>query len=299
LAERKGHGLQRAVIFGLMKAWAKAMRRADAATDGTSARKASESVVFAIEEPELFLHPHAQRALDTALRVLAGSDNSQILVCSHSTHFVNLDDYRGVALIRKASAEEGTTVVQCSENLFEGEEVPDRKHRFHMAAWVNPDRGEMLFARRVAFVEGETEKSLFPYLAKKMGCHSEDVSVIDCGSKHNIPLYVAIATAFDLDYTVVHDEDPLPDPIPEEWSDDKTREKRRTFALNAEIQTTVGDSGAVAILKPDFEGCSGVSRTQAKRKGKALAALDHFDSVSSDDIPQPLADAVRMVYGDA
>ena len=299
LAARKGHGLQRAVIFGLMKAWAKAMRRADSATEGTSSRKASESVVFAIEEPELFLHPHAQRALDMALRVLAGSDNSQVLVCSHSTHFVNLDDYRGIALIRKASAEGGTTVVQCAEDLFEGEDLPDRKHRFHMAAWVNPDRGEMFFARRVAFVEGETEKSLFPYLAKKMGCHSEDVSVIDCGSKYNIPLYISIANAFDLNYAVVHDEDPLPDPIPENWGEDKTRGKRRTFALNAEIQTAVGASDSIAILKPDFEGCSGVSHAQVNKKGKALAALDHFDSVSSDNIPQPLVDAVLMVYGDA
>ena len=299
LAERKGHGLQRAVIFGLMKAWAKAMRRASAAAGGTTARKASESVVFAIEEPELFLHPHAQRALDTALRVLAGSDNSQVLVCSHSTHFVNLDDYRGVALIRKTSAEEGTTLVQCTEDLFEGEDDPDRKRRFHMAAWVNPDRGEMLFARRVAFVEGETEKSILPYLARKIGCYSEDVSVIDCGSKHNIPLYVAIAKAFHLDYIVVHDEDPLPDPIPKDWSEDKTREKRRTFELNSKIQRTVGESHSVAVLRPDFEGCSGVPRAQAKRKGKALAALDYFDSVSSDDIPKQLADAVGMVYLDA
>ena len=299
LAERKGHGLQRAVIFGLMKAWAKAIRRAVPAAEGTTARKASESVVFAIEEPELFLHPHAQRALDTALRVLARSENNQVLVSSHSTHFVNLDDYRGVALIRKASAEEGTTLVQCTQDLFEGEDDPDRKRRFHMAAWVNPDRGEMLFARRVAFVEGETEKSVFPYLAKKMACHSEDVSVIDCGSKHNIPLYVAIAKAFHLNYIVVHDEDPLPNPIPEVWNKDKTREKRRTFELNAKIQTTVGESGSVEVLRPDFEGCCGVPRTQAKQKGKTLAALDYFDSVAPNDIPQHLADAIRMVYGAA
>ena len=299
LAERKGHGLQRAVIFGLMKAWAKAMRQAATATGGPTARKASESVVFAIEEPELFLHPHAQRALDTALRVLAGSDNSQVLVCSHSTHFVNLDDYRGIALIRKTSVEDGTTVVQCTEDLFEGEDVPDRKRRFHMAAWVNPDRGEMLFARRVAFVEGETEESVLPYLAKKMDCHSEDVSVIDCGSKHNIPLYVAIAKAFHLNYVVVHDEDPVPDPIPEDWGIDKTREKGRTYQLNSDIQGAVGETGSVAVLKPDFEGCAGISRNQANKKGKSLAALDHFDSVAPEAIPQCLADAVRLVYGDA
>ena len=67
--------------------------------------------------------------------------------------------------------------------------------------------------------------------------------------------------------------------------------------LNAHIETIVGESGSVEILRPDFEGCSGVPRNPAKRKGKALTALDYFDSVAPDDIPQRLADAVRIVYG--
>ncbi len=294
LAQRKGHGLQRAVIFGLMKAWAKVMPRA--VTGSPKARKASESVVFAIEEPELFLHPHAQRSLDKALRVLARSDNSQVLVSSHSTHFVDLNDYRGIVLIRKHSAKDGTKVVQCTNDLFEGKNDDDRKRRFHMAAWVNPDRGEMLLARRVAFVEGETEKSIFPYLAEKMGCHSEDVSIIDCGSKNNIIFYVNIAKAFDINYIVVHDEDPLPNPIPDTWNINKKQAKTHTFKLNEEIKSAVGNPNSVKILKPDFEGCSGV--TPGGKKGKALAALDHFDSVPLGKIPQELAKVVKMIYGE-
>ena len=299
LAERKGHGLQRAVIFGLMKAWAKAMRRTDPLAVDSSARKASESIVFAIEEPELFLHPHAQRALDSALRVLSENNDNQVLVCSHSTHFINLDDYRGVVLVRKASAEEGTRIVQCTEDLFEGDDAHERKRRFHMAEWVNPDRGEMLFARRVAFVEGETEKAVFPYLARKLGCYAEDVSIIDCGSKNNIPLYVAIANAFHLDYVVVHDEDPLRDPIPPCWNKEKIDAMQRTFELNTKIQSDVGESGVVKVLSPDFEKCGGVPSNPAKLKGKALTALDHFESVGRDDIPQELIDVVRLIYGES
>ena len=297
-ADRKGHGLQRALIFGLMKAWAKIMmRRANVASGGTIARKASESVVFAIEEPELFLHPHAQRALDKALRELANSVNIQVFVCSHSTHFVSLDDYRGIALIRKVSAEAGTTLVQCTEELFEDE--IDRKRQFQMATWVNPDRAEMLFARKVAFVEGQTEKSVFPFLAEIMGCYSEDVSVIACDSKQNILLYVSIARAFQLKYVVVHDEDPLPDPIPEGWNADKKKNRKKLFDFNTQIQALVGDSGSVVVLSPDLEGCSGVPKNQVRQKGKPLTALDHFDSVETENIPTDLADAIRTVYGGA
>lgn len=293
LAQHKGHGLQRAVIFGLMKAWARVMRGSNAADGGITARRASRSVIFAIEEPELFLHPQAQRTFNKTLRELSEGANSQVIVSSHSTHFVDLDDYRGIALIRKESVEEGTISVQCTKDLFEGKD--DRKRRFHMATWVNPDRGEMLFARRVAFVEGETEKLVFPFLAEKMGCHSEDVSVIDCGSKNNIPLYVAIANAFRLNYVVVHDEDPLPDPIPGDWNNDKRRSRQNTFKLNAMIEKLVGETGSVAVLRPDFEGCGGVPGNAGRVKGKPLAALDHFDLVTAH-IPQQLADAIRLVY---
>jgi CRISPR-associated exonuclease Cas4 len=53
-AERKGHGLQRAVIFSLIKAWSSVLRTPP--PEGAArARAASESLVFAYEEPELFL----------------------------------------------------------------------------------------------------------------------------------------------------------------------------------------------------------------------------------------------------
>ena len=205
-----------------------------------------------------------------------------------------MDDYRGIVLIRKVSAEEGTSLVQCVEDLFEGEN--EHKQRFNMAAWVNPDRGEMLFARRVAFVEGITEKLIFPYLANRIGCHSEDVSVIECGSKHNILLYVKIAKAFHLNYVVVHDEDPLPDSNLNDLNEDKVQSMKRTFALNEKIKTAVGKSDLIVVLRPKFEGCSGVSSSQADKKGKPLAALEHFSSVEPDDIPQQLANAVKLVY---
>lgn len=299
VAQRKGHGLQRAVIFGLMKAWAKAMRRERVDDGSTSPRKASESMIFAIEEPELFLHPHAQRSLDTALRVLAESHNSQVIVCSHSTHFVNLDDYKGIALVRKRDARYGTEIVQCTRDLFEGENSDDRKRRFHMAAWINPDRGEMLFANRVVFVEGETEKTIFPYLGKKLKCYSEGVSVIDCGSKHNLPLYITIAKAFDLNYIVVHDKDPIPDFFPNNWNEDKIREKKKTFQLNEIIATTAGAYDRILVLCPDFEGCSGVPRAQAYKKGKALAAIDYFENISPQDISPELVSIVRTIYDNA
>ena len=298
LAEQKGHGLQRAVIFALIRAWAMALRSAPDSESTTVPRTSSESVIFAIEEPELFLHPHAQRRLAEALQEMSSTPQHQVFVCTHSTHFVNLDRYRNIVVVTKASAREGTSVRQCMDDLFSEKTHTGRKKRFHMSRWINPDRGEMFFARKVAFVEGETESTILPFLAQKIRCFDADVSVIDCGSKHNLLLYITIANAFRLSYVVVHDEDPLPDSTPTDWNEDKLRNKRHTFKLNEEIKNTIVASiGSVEMFSPHFEDVAEVSKAQGEKKGKALAALDHFEDKAIDEIPDRLKTVVESVYG--
>jgi CRISPR-associated exonuclease Cas4 len=296
LAERKGHGLQRAVLFALLRAWAKVLRSTREGGQ-TTARQASDSAYFAIKEPELFLHPHAQRQMLVSLREIAAVPDHQVFICTHSTHFIDMEQYRQIAVVTKPSAETGTQMRQCTRDLFEGQEEVERKRRFHMAYWVNPDRGELFFARKVVLAEGETEKVLFPFLAKKIGCFDSNVSIIDCGSKFNLPLYMAILNAFRIPYCVVHDEDPLPDPIPRDWPPEKMASKQRLFQANQEIAGLVGlDLGSVEILSPDFEGVSGISHTQAEKKGKAVAALDHFDPMTVEQLPARLNEVIRSVY---
>lgn len=205
-AEDKGHGLQRAMIFALTTAWAEALRsRTESREGGVAPRARSESVVLLVEEPELFLHPHAQRRLDGSLRSIAASPHHQVFVCTHSPQFVNLNDYRHIAIIKKPSLRVDSCARQRRMELFAGEAADSRKKRFNMAAWINPARAEMFFARRVAFVEGATECAATPFLAERLKCYDPDVSIIDCGSKFNLPLYMEVAGAFGLDYIVVHD----------------------------------------------------------------------------------------------
>lgn len=299
-AIQKGHGLQRAVIFALLRAWAKALRASDTQTEEKlAARKASDSVVFAIEEPELFLHPHAQRRLAHAIRDIADTPDHQIFVCTHSTHFVNLDEYKSICIIRKDDLQEGTTVRQCKVELFAGQTLNDRKWRLRMAKWVNPDRGEMFFAKRVVFVEGETEKAIFPFLADKLDCFDSDVSIIDCGSKFNLKLYIKIANAFKLRYVVVHDEDPLPDPIPDDWEDEKIRAANATFHLNEELTRLANKNlGQIYVFSPCFEEVAGISKSQQERKGKPLATLEYFEDKinNGEEIPEEIGKVVRAIY---
>lgn len=298
-ADRKGHGLQRAMIFALIRSWAAALRREWDLQDEAElrARSKSNSVIFAMEEPELFLHPHAQRRLSSSLRGIAGTPEHQVFLCTHSTHFVELDHYKEIAIISKSDPAIGSTVRQCTDELFEGEDIAARKRRFQMAQWINPYRGEMFFARRAVFVEGETERVALPFLARALDLYDPEVSIIDCGSKHNLPLYIAIANAFQIPFVVVHDEDPIPDPIPEDWNEDKRRAKQRTFDLNAQIDQSVDPPlGRVEMARPDFERAAGVSKSQGEKKGKALAALEYFQDKAVDQIPADLKSIIQTAY---
>jgi energy-coupling factor transporter ATP-binding protein EcfA2 len=185
-AERKGHGFQRALIFALLRTWANVTRpTAVPNKDELTPRKASSSAVFAVEEPELFLHPHAQRQLHGVLRSLSQLPERQVFLCTHSPAFIDIEEYQGLGVVCKENPKEGTTAKQCTRDLF-GTGDADEKARFHMAGWLNPDRGELFFAREVVLVEGETEERVLPVLASKLGRRVDDVTVVDCGGKNNL-----------------------------------------------------------------------------------------------------------------
>lgn len=293
--ERKGHGLQRAILFALIRLWAQQLRTGGAAP-ATIPRQASETVIFAIEEPELYLHPHAQRQLARALRDIAGQAEHQVIVCSHSAYFVSMEHYRSIVIVGKRDARVGTSVQQCREDLFAGEDDDDRRRRFNMAAWVNPDRGELFFAQRVVLVEGDTERVTLPFLADMLGCTNSAVSVIDCGSKQSMPVYITVLNAFSIQYVVIHDEDAEHDGCMCDIADPSLM----PVGLNRRIAEAIRlDLGHLIVCRDGFEAVAGIPAPASKRanKNKPMKALEHFSLLRPKDLPQRLVDLVRRAYG--
>ena len=54
--------------------------------------------------------------------------------------------------------------------------------------------------------------------------------------------------------------------------------------------------GTTAAFSPDFEGISGVSKTQGEKCGKALAALEYFNGISDEELPQEMINMIRDAY---
>lgn len=278
---RKGQGLQRALIFALVRSLAKLMRQereeadgAESATQGFSSRQASRSWYFILEEPELYLHPQAQRELFDSL-VKLSSGESQVLLCTHSSSFINLKWYHSIRVVRKNSIEEGTTVLQCTEELF-----PKRKDKdlFNMTYWINPDRGELFFAKKVVLVEGPTDKTVLPQLATKLGVFRHEYTIVDCGSKDAIPNYLRLLNRFKIPYVVVYDKDhqtgKLPDAI---LSADKSSQK-----IESNVDTALGKT---IVLENDIEEEIGILESE-KKKGPyiAVAHVCKSDFIMSDTL---------------
>ncbi len=62
--------------------------------------KSASTGILALEEPELFLHPHARRHLFTALRDIAARGH-QVIISTHSTSFVDTEIFDSIGRVMK------------------------------------------------------------------------------------------------------------------------------------------------------------------------------------------------------
>lgn len=264
---RKGNGLQRSLIFALVKAWAKVSQEDKVRREAAGEEmKESKSYYFLFEEPELYLHPQAQRDLFSSLKTLSKTE-SQVFLSTHSSSFIDLGLYESICVVCKNSLEEGTNCIQCLERLFEeGEEV----YQFQLTYYINPDRGELFFAKRIILVEGQTEKSVITYIAKNMlKIHKHEYTIIDCGTKNNIHLFIRLLNKFNLPYIAIYDKD--------HQADRKTEELTKIDKETAQIESTVDAKyGSTIVLENDIEEEIGLEK--AGKRNKPYKALLHVSS---------------------
>lgn len=280
--KRKGHGLQRALTVALIQVVAK--RAIAAAANGDQenarARKVSNSRYFIFEEPELYLHPQAQRSLFDSFVGLSES-GSQVILCTHSSGLIDVERYKSIYIATKENGADETKIKQCTDDLFEG----DSKKDFNLSYWINPDRGELFFASKVVLLEGATEKTVFPLLAKELGVFRYDYTLIDCGSKDNIPLYVKLLNKFKIPYVAVYDHDH------QEYKNADAIASADTSTQKIEDEIDA-NHGASIVLINDIEEELGLPNGGSS---KPYVALHHITSADFI-ISQKMKTNVRSVY---
>ncbi len=229
-------------------------------------------LVLLIEEPELFLRPQAQRYLYRLLRTFAANGN-QVLYSTHEPVFLNVGRLDELALVEHRPRT-GTTVIQ-PEPLGADES-------FRALSELDAERGELFLARAVLLVEGRTEKLTFPFVFQALGydVDREAITIVDCGGKPNMRLFIRICQAARVPCVAVHDRDAPPG----------RRPSQAQRVVNAEIAELAGSRRTV-VLAPDFEAVAGLRG----HRHKPARAWQRFSHVERGRVPRALTDAVEKV----
>ena len=272
-----GSGLQSAIVVGIFRTYEEMKK---------------EGAIFVVEEPEIFLHPQKARYFAGVLGRLAEQGN-QVMVSTHSPVFVQIDRPETVAVVRR-TAEKGTWVRKAAKVDLAATE----RQALRLMTEFDAQRNELFFAKRVMFVEGMTEKIALPLAFRALGTdiNREGVSVVECGGKTKLPLFVRVAKALEIPYVVLADHDVKEITI--DWSDTrkKAEEERNKKHLqwNADLEK-VADKDRLFFLKPSFEAELGLPESEDE---KVDNALKRFESAKAADIPACLKGPIERLMAD-
>ena len=266
--ESKGHGLQRSMIFTLFRAYAKYLRKHKGDAE-EKIKKERKPMIFAIEEPELYLHPQSQRVMFDVLKNISQED--QVIFCTHSTFFVDMGMYKSISIVKKGNLEKGSEIKQYIDDIFTDHV---EKNEFKLLNEFDPERNELFFAKKVILVEGDKEKVVFPLVARKMGIYNPEFTIVECAGKSNIPFFIKVLNAFEISYVVVHDVDPQKD----------------TSKLNEVIKKCVDSSiGTIIPIDPNFEVITIPEKSP-------FTAFKHFYDKTEDQIPTKLKNITKSIF---
>jgi putative ATP-dependent endonuclease of OLD family len=278
-AEELGLGVQSAIVVGIFEAW----------------RQLGDPVgTVVIEEPEMYLHPQAQRYFYRILTELVDSRTCQVIYSTHSPIFANATRFEAVRLVRRPPGAMSTVswIKAPEDQSF----LADQRNAQKLAAHLDPGRSELLFASRVLLAEGPGDRFAVHAIADKLGFDfdREGISVIACGSKSAILFFARVCRALEIPFLVLCDEDqwPPPDDGDIEKLNKHEAESRRAADLHEKVVAAVNDSTRLFVMKPSLEAELGIGRNANDKPARVMAAID---SLQLTELPETLVNAVKAV----
>ncbi len=206
----QGNGVQRTFIVSILKGFRKFKSKYPSDKKEQSLYK--RSLIVAIEEPELYLHPQIAKVFKDTLYSLADDNLFQVIATSHSPNFIDLSKPNRTLAKLSLDKNKLVSVAQVSSDIY-GMETDDIE-RFQALLKFNPYVNEVFFADHAILVEGDTEVVAFKVIGEKLvsdGLLSQEVlnrtTVINCAGKPTMYVIMNILNNFNISYTVVHDFD--------------------------------------------------------------------------------------------
>jgi putative ATP-dependent endonuclease of OLD family len=204
-ASNLGMGVQASISIAILKAYSRI--------------KLNNNTPIFRDEPELFLHPQAQRNFYKVLCELAES-GVQVFYTTHSPDFLNVGRFNEIFLVRK-NAESGTYVRYAKPKKFVDDLLVrndiqtndlDLMLQYKNAYDETGDTqkaNEAFFAKKIILVEGQSESLCLPYLFDKLGYDyiGKSISIVRCGNKGELDRFYRLYTEFGIPSYIVFDGD--------------------------------------------------------------------------------------------
>lgn len=204
-ASNLGMGVQASISIAILKAY--------------SQIKLNNSTPLFIDEPELFLHPQAQRNFYKVLCELAES-GTQIFFTTHSPNFLNVGRFNEIFLVRKNSTD-GTFIRCAKPNSFikdlsirksiksTEEDILLHYKNAYEETGDTQKANEGFFAKKIILVEGQSETLLLPYFFDLIGFDyiGKGITIVRCGDKGELDRFYRLYSEFGIPCFIIFDGD--------------------------------------------------------------------------------------------
>lgn len=178
----KGSGIQSATLIGLFTLY-------------TKEYNTKSGALLCVEEPELYLHPHARRVISDKLDDFLDNDKNQVIITTHSSEFIR------------------TTKEDCNIILVKKEKEKTIANpisiRGNKSLLLNNNHNEIFFADKVIICEG-FDDYIIRWVAEEkfpQKINSENVSIVTAGSKDNIALFAHLIIKLGIECYIFADFD--------------------------------------------------------------------------------------------
>ena len=177
------------------------------------------NAIIAIEEPEMYLHPHAQRSLNSLFETLADA-GAQLFMSTHSGAFLAPERSDRVVLVKQALDEEDELCTQIRhvpshkllglrQALYPTVSMTVDSMRERYRNLCTADHCEAFFASSIVLVEGPTERAALPVYARhlELDLNSLGISVVSAGGKGNLDSFFHLYSSLEIPVYTIFDND--------------------------------------------------------------------------------------------
>ena len=188
-----GSGIQSAIYFAIMLA---------------TTMDSDMSCMIGIEEPELNMHPQAQRELISSIQNKTQYPNSQFVITTHSTVIIDHLGHQSVVLCRKNKGKTRdivTTITQVGKDFWEKYQIKEDRYN-NFFEYKNSD---FFFSDYVIITESPVDCGILSYVFEKHHINSAEsgITFIPINGEKNIKYPYSIAKELGIPFFCVVDRD--------------------------------------------------------------------------------------------